>query len=817
MQRSLFISLLILTGISVCAQPQYSPNNRGKIVLKVVSVQQNSLAHATVELLRSTDSVLIKTAITDTTGTTLFDNLPAGDYICRVSMVNYASQISPVVHINDQEFQPAVAPMVLSSQSALLSTVTVEARKPFIQQFPDKIVVNVDASITNAGTTALEVLEKSPGVTVDRNGSISLKGKQGVTIMIDNKPSYVSGSDLVNLLSSMSSSQLEQIEIMDNPSAKYDAAGNAGIINIKTKKNRQKGFNGTLNVAYGQGVYPKNNNSLVLNYRTGAINLFLTYSSNISSFFTEMYALRSYFKADGKTITAQLEQPYYNKGTGYSNSIRTGLDYFVSKKTTLGIILTGVAFHRDFGGTSNAQWINTTGGIDSVIHTVSSNVNHWKNGGVNFNLRHSFDKNRELTADVDYLDYDFSTDQYFENTLTGPGGYQEALSGYLPSRIHILSGKADYSQQLTTTLKFETGWKSSHVTTDNNALYQNRVNGIWEDDLGKTNHFMYAESIHAGYVNIEKQSDRLTLQGGLRYEYTGYQADQLGNAIRKDSSFSRNYNSLFPTAFVTYKADSLNSFTISAGRRIDRPSFNKLNPFVFVINKYTSQTGNPYFRPQYTWNLELSHLFKEMLTTSISYSTTKDYISQIFLTDSVNGTILYTEGNMGHMENVGFSVSAQVSPTNWWSFSADATFNHKKIKGVIWKNYRSSINQLEATINNQFHFKKGWSGELSGTYITRNQNDIQEILDPTGQVSAGIAKLILKNKGTLKFTVRDIFFTQAMQGLTDFQQSNEFFRLTRDSRVATLAFTWRFGKPLKSAARRSGGSAGDEIQRVSGG
>lgn len=810
MQKILFLALLLVSSI---ASHAWNPPP-GKIVLKVVSDQKATLPNATVELLRQKDSVLVKTAITDTTGTIIFENLPVGEYICRVSMINFTTQLSPIVHIKEENPQPAVAPVILSSTTTTLKEVTVAARKPFIQQFPDKVVVNVDASITNAGTNVLEVLEKSPGVSVDRNGTISLKGRQGVLVMIDNKPTYLGGSDLVNLLSSMSSSQLETIEIMDNPSSKYDAAGNAGIINIKTKKNKQKGFNGTLNIAYGQGKYHKNNNSLTLNYRSGRVNLFLNYTAAANGFFTKIYALRNYLKADGKTIDAQLDQLYYSKGTGVSHSVRTGIDYYLNQKTTLGITLTGFTYDRKFDGNSHANWVNNTGVIDSVVSTLSNSRNLGKNGGVNFNFRHVFDKKRELTADIDYLAYDLRTDQFFENKLSGPNGYTEALQGTLPSNIYILTGKADYSQQLDNTAKFETGWKSSQVNTDNIAEYFIRDNGSWIADLGKTNHFKYDENIHAAYVNLEKQAGRFTLQSGLRYEYTRYEANQLGNAARKDSAFSRQYNSLFPTAFVTYKADSINSFTFSTGRRIDRPAFQKLNPFVFVINKYTSQTGNPYFRPQYTWNFEVSHMYKELLTTSVSYSVIKDYISQIFLTDSATGNIIYTEGNMGRMQNFGVSLSAQASPVKWWSFSAQATFNHKKISGVIWKNYRSSINQLEASMNNQFRFNKGWSAELTAYYITQAQNDIQEVLDPTSQISAGIAKQIFKNKGTLKFTVRDIFYTQRMQGWTEFQQSTEFFKLTRDSRVATLAFTWRFGKPIKSMGKRSTGGAADEIQRV---
>lgn len=251
---------------------------------------------------------------------------------------------------------------------------------------------------------------------------------------------------------------------------------------------------------------------------------------------------------------------------------------------------------------------------------------------------------------------------------------------------------------------------------------------------------------------------------------------------------------------------------LSAGRRIDRPAFQKLNPFLFIINKYTYQQGNSLIRPQYTWNTELSHLFKNILTTSLGYSITKDYFSQLFLANS-DGTVIYTEGNFKRMRNISASVSVSVSPLNWWSFTAQATMNHKKIEGILWDNYMASIAQMNFNITNQFRFTKGWSAELSGFYITKNQNDIQEILEPTGQVSAGVAKQVLKSKGTIRLTVRDIFYTQAMAGLTHFEQADEYFKLKRDTRVCTIGFTYRFGKSFKSTSKRTGG-AGDEMERV---
>jgi iron complex outermembrane receptor protein len=804
--------LLIFTACTgrVFAQPAVT----GKMIVPVVTNKQVPIPHATVQLLRVKDSSLIGTRITDTSGMAIFENMPDGEYLCRASMVNHITQYTTVQVQRHQHGQlPAI---VLQPANNTLKEVTVSGRKPFIQHTADKTIVHVEASITSAGATVMEVLEKSPGIAIDRDGNISLKGRANVLVLIDGKPTYVSGADLASLLTGMSASNVDQIEIMDNPPAKYDAAGNAGIINIKTKKNKQHGFNGNLVSSYGQGRFPKTNNSLLLNYRTGKWNLFMNYTLNAGSNFMTMYALRTYFEPDNKTVSSRLQQPTYFTNKAFTNTLKVGVDYSLSAKTTLGITLNGFRLSRSGQGTATAEWLNTTGGTDSVITSNSRSSANWKNGGINLNLRHVFSAKQELTADLDILGYRISSYQFFLNNLNTPGGYEESIQGDLPSRIRILSAKADYTQHIGEKMKVEAGWKSSRVSTNNLAEYYFRHNNNWQPDLGKTNHFLYTENIHAAYANAEQQLKRFTIQGGLRFEHTAYDATQLGNAARKDSSFSRRYNSLFPTAYITYKADSINSFTFSAGRRIDRPAFQKLNPFVFVINKYTNQQGNPFFKPQYTWNLEVSHQFKDLLVTSVSYSRTRDYFSQIFLADT-SGMIIYTEGNLGRMQHFGLSASVQAAPLPWWSFTAQADLNHKKIEGFLWQAYTASITQLSLNITNQFRFNKGWTAELSGYYITKSQQDLQEVLDPTGQVSAGISKQLWKNKVTAKLNARDLFYTQRMQGLTHFQYTNEFFTLKRDSRVVTLSFTWRFGKPAKAMPKRSGGGAGDEIQRVGNG
>ena len=784
------------------------PSTEATFTLTVVDEKQEPLIGATVELLTSTQPNAPQMAVTDEKGLAVFSLKSFATFSIKVRFVGYA-EVSAV--LSPEAIATQKLTLTLQPDSKTLEGVTVSGRKALIQRVQGKTIVNVDAAVTNAGTTVLEVLEKSPGVMVDRNGGLSLMGKTGVLVLIDDKQTYLSGAELNNLLSGMSSNQVDQIELITNPSAKYDASGNAGIINIKTKKNKQKGFNGTLTNSLGQGVYVKSNNSLVLNYRNGRFNTFLTYSSNYNESFIKIYALREYFNAQDQ-VDAGLDQLWTLINSSFNNTLKTGLDYSISDKTTLGFALTGITSPRKGRGTAYANWENPQGMVDSTIETNSTSKARFKTGGLNLYAKHSFSKKQQLSVDFDWLSYNINNEQFFNNTLVANGGYNEGTRGFLPSTLEISSLKIDHSLQIGENGKLETGYKNSHINTDNTADYQNGNGGIWKQDYGKTNRFLYAENIHALYSSYEQKMDRFSLQLGLRYESTNYDANQLGNIERPDSAFSRQYIGFFPSGYLSYQLDSANTFSLTAGRRLDRPPFQQLNPFVNIINKYTYERGNPFSLPQYTWNLELSHQYKDFLSTSVSYSIIRNYFSQLFISEGED-ILIYTKGNVGKMYNFGVSVALQLSPFKWWSFNGQVMFNYKELNGYQNIDYTSSISQVNFSISNQFRLNDVYSAEISGFYTTRARNDLQELLYDTGQLSLGISRPVFKKKATLKLSIRDLFYTQVMEGLTDFPDAEEYFLLTRDSRVLNLAFSYRFGKPLKSA-RRNGGAASDEMERV---
>jgi iron complex outermembrane receptor protein len=684
-------------------------------------------------------------------------------------------------------------------QAKVMQEATVTGHTPPIQHRKDRTIINVEASPTNAGTTVLDVLEKSPGVTVDRNGGISLNGKPGVLVMIDDKLTYLSGADLNNLLSSMNAGEVAKIELIPNPPARYDATGTAGIINIKTKRSDNAGLNGSLTTSYAQGVYPKTNNSLILNYKTGRIRTFLNYSINDVGYLTSLYAYRKYYDQNNN-VTAILQQPSYFHGTVVNNTARTGLDYLPSANTTVGFELTGIDIHRSGSNTSHANWLDPAGNLDSSVLTTTTPKNSFRNGAINLHARQALTKNTELRMDLDYLHYQMLGTQNYDNQLLEPGGYDSVFRSSIPTTIDIYSGKLDAETSLGAGITLQTGIKLSSSHTTNAATYQDLENQQWVTDETRSTQFTYQENIQAAYAQIEGKFRTISYDAGLRYEYTAYTI----------SAVSHNYGSFFPSTNLSWQIDTLQSLTLTAGRRIDRPPYQNLNPFLYIINKYTYATGNPYLLPQYSWNFDLTHQYGELLTTTLSYSLLTNYFSQIFVSDSTGTILFYTQGNVGTVNNLGASENVTLKPARWWTLQAGAVFNYKRFHGFNGNDYTSTISQLTVNVTNQFTFRNGFVAELSGFYTTRAREDIQELQYPTGQAAAGISKPVLKKKGTIKLNFRDILYTGSFSGLTSFPNASEYFKIQRDSRVIALSFTYRFGKSYKVAIHNGGATEEEE-------
>jgi iron complex outermembrane receptor protein len=814
---AMLIILTIITGFL----PAIAQDHVGKARGVVLDDAQKPVEAATVSLLKASDSSRLKIVVSDKEGRFLLENLSYGKYLLSISAVGHEKLFTRQFEIRAGQQNFRFDKIVLQTQSNNLKEVSVVAKKSFFEQKADRMIVNVDASPANAGSTVMDILEKSPGVTVDKDGNISLKGKQGVTIMIDNRPTYLSATDLSNYLKSLPASAIDQLEIMTNPSAKYDAAGNSGIINIKTKKNKAKGFNGSVTLTHTQGVYPKPSGSINLNYRNGNVNMFLNAGYSHWEGFQDLTINRQYFNEVGssKTLNAIFSQQTDLKFINPSVNLKFGMDYYLGKKTTIGFVASGFENSENTNSVSNILLKDPNDIVDSMVYSPSTNKSTWKNGSVNLNFRHQFDSaGTELTADADYIRYNSGSNQYFDNITTYPDNsnrVETILTGNLPSDINIYTFKSDYSHPFEKNLKLEAGVKTSYVATDNNANYFDLVNNISLVDTTKTNHFLYHENINAAYLNMNKQYKKWSVQAGLRLENTIYSGHQLGNSYtvnNNDSFFTRTYTNLFPKLYISYQLNTKNSFSVNYGRRIDRPAYQDLNPFLFFLDNYTYQAGNPYLQPQYTQNIEASHTYNNFLTTTLNYSNTNNFFSETFQ-QSGYATIV-RNGNIGNRKNAGIAVSALLNIRKWWTSMIYTNVNYNKFSGELYGEYLNvSATTLLLNINNQFKFNKGWSAEISGFYRSSGVEG-QILVKPMGQLTAAVAKQLFKEKASLKLGIRDILYTQQVRGTIDFQETEASFHNWRDSRQVSLTFTYRFGKPIKGVSQHKNNSSTEEQNRV---
>lgn len=777
---------------------------------------EGEVSGAIITLLKSTDSSVVKTALCEANGNFTLSNLAAGKYLLSISHVGYSQYFTRSFVVADGQ-QLELEKISLLSAPKELKEITVTGRKQFIEIKIDRLVLNPDAIIGNAGGNALEVLEKAPGIQVDANGNISFKGKQGVMVFIDDKPSYLTAQDLANYLRSLPAGTIESVELMSNPPAKYDAAGNSGIINIRLKKNTLRGFNGSLSVGYGQGRYHRTNNSFNINYRLNKINFYANLSWNQNHSYQDLTINRNYFTSTGSFKSAFTQNSYIKREIEGKN-LRVGADYYMSKKSTAGLVISGFE-NRTFSPVQNrSKIINGNNQVDSTVFATNPGDRKWNNRSINLNYTYKINnKGSEISANADYLNYRADIKQQLEsfnfnpvNTLTS----KSTLQSFLPADLQIQSFKTDYLSPLKGNAKLEAGVKFSRVKTDNTASVFDIINSISIPNYEFSNKFLYDENINAAYLNFAKEGKKLSLQTGLRIENTSISGRQLGNPVIKDSSFVRNYSNLFPTVYLQYKFDSLqkNQLSFSMGRRINRPNYQDLNPFSYPLDRFTYYGGNPFLQPTLAYYAEMSHTYNNQITTSIDYTVTDNVIME---TNEQRGNIYYSRpGNFAKEVSFGLGINANLQPTKWLRLILNAELRNVSYQSVI---YGQTLDEDRfywfVGPTSQFTITKKLSAELSGTYQSRVLV-AQFLTIPVWQMRAGLSQKILKGKGSVGLNINDIFFSNQPGGdIRNIASASANWKSILDTRVTTLAFSYRFAKG-KSLAARNTGASDEEKSRI---
>jgi iron complex outermembrane receptor protein len=750
-----------------------------------------------------------KSAITDSLGNFQFIISKKDSFYIDASLQGYKKYRSEVFYIN---LEDTAISQFISLEEAVIQNeeVTVNARLPFVQRRIDRTIISPDALISNAGTTALEVLEKSPGVLVDANGNISLHGKGGVIVFIDDKPTYMSSADLSNYLRGLPSSSIATIEIMTNPPAKYDAAGNAGIINIKLKRTAVKGWNGNISLAQGQGTYARSNNSANVNYRVNKINMSANIGQSYTGTYQDLFINRTYLKPNG-SLNGAFDQNSFIKKQIQGYNVKLGLDYYITKKSIFGFVLSGFNNINKTTITNTAQIYNESMVLQNNVTAYNPSKRNFRNGSVNLNYNYKLNKKgAELLLNADYIKYRSVMKQSLLNTLYLPDGSFDSktnLVSNLPADIAIYSFKADYTAPLKNNAKAEAGIKTSKVNTDNIADFFDENSNVFTPNYDFSNNFRYNENINAVYVNYSQQKKRFGLQIGLRLENTIMQGNQLGNPVRNDSSFKRTYTNLFPTMFLQYNLDSAahNVVGFSFGRRLNRPDYQSLNPFTYPLDRYTLYGGNPFLEPTFSYNFELTHTYKNWLTTSLKYSFAENEISE---TIEQGTNIFYSRpGNFGKRVSYGASVNINYKLTKWWTLQWYNEVQYNSFTGSI---YNQTLNNKGtywvSAPTNMFQINKNWTAELSGTYQTSLYIG-QFVTVPVLTMRTAVSKKIWKEKGILKAALNDALYTNQPGGtIQAIGNSTAKWKSYLDTRVLVVQLSYRFNKGKSLQARQAGAS-----------
>lgn len=782
---------------------------------RIVDDQGLPLEFANVLLLQKVDTSMVKGTVSDSLGQFFFEALEAGQYFISATMVGAEPAYSEAFELRPGQSSLKLTPLAILQSGVDLDKVVVKGQKPFMEIKNDRLVMNVESSPVAAGNNALEVLAKAPGVSLDQDNRISLKGNQGVLVMIDGKNTYMSTEEVVRMLENMPANSIESIEIIHNPSSKYDAAGNAGIINIKLKKDKNLGLNGNVNLSVGQGNFPKRNGSLSMNYRSKKVNIFGSYSYWYNKRFQDLDIFREIPFEGQVTLFDQLNHQVSEVN---SHRFRVGADYFIGKKTTIGVLFNGRTGTWDQNSENNTLISGDNPLPYNRVEAGSLGGDRWDNYTYNVNVKHQFDdKGRELTFDADYSDFQTQASNDYFNYFLNAEKQQvidpNILMADNSSGVTIKAAKLDYTHPFDGGSRLEAGWKSSVVSTDNNIQFLQFINEEWVNDTERTNQFLYEENIHAAYVNFNTQIKKVNVQLGLRSELT----DATGNSVTLNEQFTRDYFSLFPSVSVSHAAGKDHQLSYSFSRRINRPSYQDLNPFIYFLDQFTFGRGNTNLGPEFANTMGINYSFKGRYMINLSYNNTSDAIQEVLEQNDEQKVTFQTYKNLARLRNYSITLSAPVSVAKWWNTRINFSGFLNQIESPFSNgDINNEQTSFYANVSNNLSLPGDFKAQISGFYQSKIIWGIFN-LDPRWTLDMGISKSIWQGKGSIRFNVNDIFntnqtYVQVNQGTMNLDIEN-----IRESRRANITLTYNFGNNEMKPARRRRTATEEEQNRVKSG
>ena len=780
---------------------------------KVLDDQGGPALTAVIQLMKSSDSTFVKGDVADNLGLFTFSGIKPGRYFVRISRVDLETHNSWNFNIADGAPYD-LGTIKMNQATKNLKAVEVVAKKPLIQRMDDRLVFNVSEMATAVGSNALELLRKAPGVVMDRDNQLMLKGKTGVRIQINGKFVPLSVADLAAYLESIPAGDIEAIDIIENPSSKYDAAGTGGIINIRFKKNKNLGTNGSVNAGMNIGKeYPKYNAGIQLNHREKGLNFFGSYSNNTGRYWN----YNNFYRTQNATIYDQKSE---DRSRRQNNNYRVGADWTLNSKHTIGVLASG-GYNEGLRNTESFTKI-----MDQATETwyqslkASNEIESYrKNLNTNLNYQFKDTSGHQLNVDLDYGFFDNSSRSYQPNvyqTVEGEPIKESNYSNYAPTQIDITTAKADYEQTLLGG-KFGTGFKSTRIKTDNLFEFYDIVDAVPVLNLTRSNRFVYTENVNAGYLNYSKiLNKKWNFQAGLRGEQTNSVGDLTSAVPQNDQHVPRHYFNLFPSASVNFQQSENSAWNVSYSKRINRPNYQDLNPFENKIDELTYIKGNAFLRPQYAHSFSLGHTLFSMLNQSVGFTQTNDFFAQV--TDTTEQTRAFlTQKNIATEQILSYNASSPFNITKWWSGYANLGVNHSRYRADLGqgKTVHLDVTTFNAYMQQTFKFSKTLSLEITGFYNSPSVWGGTFKTSRIYNVDIGVRKRFWGDKASFFVTMTDIFWGQQWTGSSSFPGLKIEGNGGWESRQLRFGFSYSFGNQQVKRQRNHQMGAETELNRVS--
>lgn len=790
------ISLLTILFVTCTLSPDGYSQVSGRLTGYLVDEQDTPIGYANVAVLVANDNSLVTGAVSDADGSFTVKTPAPGIYHLRISAIGYTEYKSPTFEVPADTFSKDFGRLKLHEGIETLKEVKVQALRPTVTLEADRMVLSVEGTALAAGSTAYDILAKAPGVFIDQEGNIQLNGKAGVSIMIDGRLTYLSAKDLRSMLEGMSAENIRNIEIITNPSAKHDAEGSSGILNINLKKYEQRGTNGSLYSGYKFNGLHTYSNGGDLSFRKGRLSAFAQVDVARRAHQRTGEFIREFNSSASSTL---FDQQVREDVVQFAPSMRVGADMDINSKSSVGFML-NLAYQKTRYDFYTGTYITNDLGLqDLFIDAVNSTVNKHKNKSLNLHYLANLDTlGSTLSADLDLVRLgskgNSSFNNQYDSLALGKEDYVSFLSSENPTAYEIYAGKVDYSRAMAGGRVLALGAKISSTSSNNDLRFYTEAGEGKTLDQSRSNHFIYKENIYAAYASLKtKLGDRISLQAGLRAEQTVSE----GKSITTEELTERKYLNLFPSLFIQQQLSENYQINYNYSRRIQRPDYELLNPFKYYLDPYTWAQGNPYLQPMYTHSFAVVQSFMKSYNLELNYSLTKDFIAEVPLQNTEDKITIFNRDNVDVSQSLSASFAAPLKILKNWESNNHASLSWQYFAmGLNGQKVENEQISYMAQSKHNILLPHNFRVEINATYVGPQVWALYKF-KPQWWLDLGVKKSFFDDKLDLSLSLNDIFRTRRMIGNVNLEGNTNHLNQYFSSQSIALNLRYRFSKGEK--------------------